>query len=449
MKLKAFILFVSLGFILFFKVLTNGYVSDDNSQIVDNVLLHSINNVPRFFQGGTFYDTKTGQLHGQYYRPIAATFQTIIISVFGMKAGYLHFFQLSLYIINAFLVYLLLRRFFSEILAILLAVLFLVHPINSEIAAYLADTQDVLFFFFGMLALNFTLYGNSVTSALISYILIFLSLLSKETGILFFIPLFLIRLSVQSEKWKKQIILLCVSTAVILTTYLLIRNAVPLTEGSQKNMLSAVDDSIRLQSSPAILFYYIKTFLYPKDLFFAHLWIVKEINFISFYLPLIVDLLFIAAIMSIGFVYRKKQEFLYYLFFIFWFTIGMLLHLNVFFLLDLTVAERWFYFPFVGLLGLIGMAVSYFPKIKSKYLIIGFALWVMINVLLATRTFQRLPNWKDSYTLYTHDIKVSESPILDNVFGNLLIKNGKTEEGNYYIKKANNEINQWINMSSK
>lgn len=449
MKLRAFLLFASLGFVLFFKVLTNGYVSDDNTQIVDNALLHSINNIPRFFQGGTFYDTETGQLHGQYYRPITATFQTIIISLFGMKAGYLHFFQLSLYIVNAYLVYLLLRRFFNEILAILLAVLFLVHPINSEIATYLADTQDVLFFFFGMLALNIALYGNSIRSALISYFFLSLSLFSKETGILFFVLIFLARLFTDVKRWKAQFILCCLSIAIIIISYVIIRNAVPLTEGSQMNILSVVSGNIRLQTLPAILFYYIKTLVFPRDLFFAHLWIAKEISFTGYFLPLIVDLLFIAAIISIGFVYRKRQEFSFYLFFIIWFTIGILMHLNVFFILDMTVAERWFYFPFIGLLGLIGMAVGCLPKLKSKYLVTGFALCAVINILLAARTFQRLPDWKDSETLYSHDIKVSESPILDNLYGKMLLKNGKTEEGNYYIEKANNELNQWIKASRK
>lgn len=449
MKLRAFLLIASLGFILFFKILANEYVSDDLPQIVDNPLLHAIKNIPRFFQGGTFYDTETSQLHGQYFRPLTATFQSIIISVLGMKAVYLHFFQLSLYIINAYLVFLLLRRFFNEMLALLLAVFFLVHPINSEIAAYLADTQDVLYFFFGMLALNITLYRNSITSALISYFLLFLSLLSKETGILFFVLILFARLFTDTKRRKVQFLLCCLSMAVIIISYAIIRNAVPLTEGSQKNILSVVSGDIRLQTLPAILLYYIKTFLFPKDLFFAHLWIIKKINFTNFYLPLIVDFLFIAAILSIGFVYRKRQEFLYYLFFALWFAIGTLLHLNVFFILDMTVAERWFYFPFVGLLGLIGMAVSYLSKWKSKYLVTGFALWLMVIVLFAARTFQRLPNWKDTYTLYAHDIKVSESPLLNNVFGNLLLKNGKTEEGSYYIKKANDELKEWIQVSRR
>lgn len=185
MKKVAFLLIAILGFIIFFKVFSNGFVDDDQTQIVNNPLVYSITNIPRIFQGSTYYDPITHKLYGQYYRPLMLTFYTTIISIFGMKAFFLHFFQVMLYIINTYLVYLLFRRFFSEILAVILAILFLVHPINSEVVAYISDAQDVLYFFFGMLALTVMLYKKNNTGMLLSCIFLLLSLLSKETGILF------------------------------------------------------------------------------------------------------------------------------------------------------------------------------------------------------------------------------------------------------------------------
>ena len=50
---------------------------------------------------------------------------------------------------------------------------------------------------------------------------------------------------------------------------------------------------------------------------------------------------------------RKKESLIFYTFFPFWFVIGLNASAD-YSRLDMTVAERWFYFPMIGLLGMIG-----------------------------------------------------------------------------------------------
>jgi tetratricopeptide (TPR) repeat protein len=72
--------------------------------------------------------------------------------------------------------------------------------------------------------------------------------------------------------------------------------------------------------------------------------------------------------------------------------------------LDMTVADRWFYFTIVGLLGMIGVVIqnisSSFVKQHEK-IFVGIA--VCIFVLVALRTMVRNTNWSNNIVLFSHD----------------------------------------------
>src|SRR5258708_14907634 len=101
--------------------------------------------------------------------------------LFGENAFFFHFLQVLLFVTNAVLVFLLLKKFINSHLVFVLSLIFLVHPINQTVAAYIATLQDTLFFFFGMLALLVTIANKVKYSQLIVFSLLALSLLSKET----------------------------------------------------------------------------------------------------------------------------------------------------------------------------------------------------------------------------------------------------------------------------
>src|SRR5258708_37949937 len=109
---------------------------------------------------------------------------------------------------------------------------------------------------------------------------------------------------------------------------------------------------------PAILLYYLKTFLFPKDLFILQHWFITQPNS-QFYVPLLLDSVFFLGIVLLGiWIYRRRNSlFLPYLFFALWFSIGVGMHMQ-FIPLDMTVSDTWFYFPMVGMLGMIGVALE-------------------------------------------------------------------------------------------
>src|SRR3989304_3717001 len=60
------------------------------------------------------------------------------------------------------------------------------YPANVETLAYVSNLQDTLFIFFGLLAINFLIKQNLSRANMIwAGVFLFLSLLAKETGLLF------------------------------------------------------------------------------------------------------------------------------------------------------------------------------------------------------------------------------------------------------------------------
>ena len=72
-KKTSIILIVITGFILYFNSFFNGFVWDDEEQIVLNTQVHSIFNIPSLFTQATFNSGGAAKLGGLYYRPMMTT----------------------------------------------------------------------------------------------------------------------------------------------------------------------------------------------------------------------------------------------------------------------------------------------------------------------------------------------------------------------------------------
>ena len=193
----------------------------------------------------------------------------------------------------------------------------------------------------------------------------------------------------------------------------------------------------RVLQMPKIVFYYLKTFFFPKTLLIDQQWIVKKINLPDFYLPLFIDILFFATLSLIGlYIFRKKREiFITYLFFAIWFVAGLLLHLQII-PLNMTVADRWFYFPLIGLLGLIGVWLQIIKIIKNhKYTFLTIA--VIVICALSLRTIVRNSDWKDAISLYSHDLRAGgENYSIHINLGDELMRLNRLDEAKEHFQKS-------------
>ncbi|OHA57198.1 MAG: hypothetical protein A2588_01955 [Candidatus Veblenbacteria bacterium RIFOXYD1_FULL_43_11] len=423
---KAILIISILGIIVFGNSLGNGFVGDDIPQMIDYPQMQSITNMGGFFTGQVSTNTN-------YYKPIFNTINALIFTYFGPRAIAFHFFSIILHIYSVIFLFLILIQFFKKPLALVLALIFLVHPLNSEVVFYAADLQDVLFFFFGILGLYKLTRAKSIGSIVVVTFLFFLSILSKETGALFF-PVAMIYVLLYNRKYVYQLLGLLGFTGLI---YFALRmNAIGFFNLPLNTPIAELDFWGRILHIPAILFFYLKTFFYPMYLSASYYWIIGSLNIYNFYIPLIVDLLILGLITYLGVKLFKKDRLTYfkpYLFFSLCLIIGLSLHIQIV-PLDATVADRWFYFPMVGVLGIIGtLFQAYNINLNHKFIITFI---VAILLLFSTRTFVRSFDWRDELTLATHDAMVSESHVLEITIANNLIKQGKVDEAKEHAVRA-------------
>jgi tetratricopeptide (TPR) repeat protein len=395
------------GLVVFAVGLNSPFQGDDITQIVSNVPVHSITHIKHFFEGGTFYAPGHGlNLYGSYFRPIMTTVFSVIYTVFGPHQFFFHLVQLLIYIGSATLLYLFFKRLLGQSLAFLLAIVFLVHPLNSQVVYSIPNLQDALFFFFGMLGLYVLDCRKSTRSLILVALCLLLSLLSKETGVVF-VAISLVYLFLWDKKRLltfSGIMVLPIALWLILKTH-----AVGLLGANPNNApIDSLSLGHRLLTAPSIVSFYITKFIFPWKLATAYYWTYSTFSVKHVLLPLIVDLIALAIGIYLGYLIKKKAskaDFLAYIFFAAWTTIGLLLVLQII-PLDMTAQEPWFYFPMAGLLGMIGIVLLAFDDHIHPDWFVTIA--AIIILLFGVRSLARGFDYHSSFQLAKSNIAASK-----------------------------------------
>ncbi len=413
---KAYLFIILIGIVVYFNALFGNFVWDDIGFILLSPELHSFN--PAALVGPNVYNS------GGYYRMVPSFYIAAIYSTFGPTPFYFHLFQIIMHILNACLLFYFFKRFFKTTINFFLILLFLIHPIQVESVSFISSVQSNLFFLFGIIALlisnrDLTKWKNL---SLMSVSLL-LSMLTKETGFLFILITILNIVLFKKQKNLRYFPIFI----LILLAYFSIRFGLG-KEGFEKNIyhpLGRLPLADRLINIPEMIFYYLKTLIFPARLAIDQLWIVKKVNFNQFFLPLIIDIFALALISFFGFfVYKNNNKknftpvkpFKVFLFFTLWLCLGMGMLLQIF-PLDMTVADRWLYMPIVGLIGILGLAVDFFISRYKKYQTAAIVIAALVIVVLSVRTMVRNANYTDAFTLYAHDIEVEDNYDLENMLG--------------------------------
>ena len=183
-KRRAILWIVILGFVVFSNTLLNGFVWDDIGQIVNNSDIYSISNIGSFFFGSYDPDGNLIKIPAIFYRPLMKSAFAIVYFFFGLDPFFFHLISMVFHIGIAILVFFLFRRFFKPLLSFILAIIFLIHPLNAEVANYISSYNDLMYLFFGLLSLILIPTGKiiSIKRWVLIFSCILLSLISKESG---------------------------------------------------------------------------------------------------------------------------------------------------------------------------------------------------------------------------------------------------------------------------
>jgi len=177
--------------------LNNPLFWDDDDWIINNVYVHSISweNIKFWFSNNVLAGVG---LQSNYYRPFLFFTFALNWVISETKPFLWHLVSDFMHIANAILVFILLRKYAGQIVAFLAALIFIIHPLNTEAVTYIAGRGDPLSVFFMLLALflwmtdiecrssktvdkrhSMSLYKIGSLGALV------LAILSRETGVIF------------------------------------------------------------------------------------------------------------------------------------------------------------------------------------------------------------------------------------------------------------------------
>ncbi len=166
---------VMVVFVCYLNSLRNGFVFDDLELIVNNEQINSFSYALLF----------------QSYRPIRNISYALDVALWGKNAFGFHLTNTLIHAANVLLVFALVRRLSSDlIVATIAALIFAVHPIQTDAVAYISGRRDLLFSFFYLLAFHFYLnyYRLKWSARAVVYFALFLvswllSLMSKEMAV--------------------------------------------------------------------------------------------------------------------------------------------------------------------------------------------------------------------------------------------------------------------------
>ncbi|MBC7696054.1 MAG: glycosyltransferase family 39 protein [Burkholderiales bacterium] len=425
-----FLIFAS-AFILYGNSIKNKYALDDGYVTVTNPehpnnpkIEKGLKGIPEIFTSH-YIESKQQSFE---YRPLVLVTFAIEYQFFGSNPHVSHFLNVLIYAITCIILYLILCRLFDKfhlIFPLTTTLLFLVHPIHTEVVANIKCRDELLSFLFGMLSLLFILKNiesKKITYIFLSIMFFFMSLLCKQTAMLFiiFIP---ITLYFFSSIKTKQLLFFCAILlfAVICSDVLkniMLNSSTSLREFAFFENPLFYDDSFLSRFSLALytIGYYIKLLVFPYPLCCYYGYNTIPIDnwespfiYISgiFYL-----LIIIYAIKKIPIKSILSYSILIYL-------LGILPFANIKTPLSGIVGERFIYFASFGFcIASTYLLLSFFKinlkvnsntdNFQSKIRDLNFFPKFFISVILiiySTLTISRSNKWKDEITLFRNDIK--------------------------------------------
>src|SRR5437868_4493167 len=122
-------------FACFANSLANDFVFDDKALILDNRLLRSLANLPRMLTSS--------------YRPLRDVSHAFDFALWGENAAGFHLTNILIHLANSLLVFTLIRRLAGDFqVALIAALVFAVHPIQTDAVTYISGRRDILFSLF-------------------------------------------------------------------------------------------------------------------------------------------------------------------------------------------------------------------------------------------------------------------------------------------------------------
>lgn len=404
------------GLLVFGNGLGGDFVHDDIL-----VLSHGLFAQPDKFFGFFSQPYFDGFHQAGLYRPLTQT-SFAFNFLFGSAPFGFHLSNVLLHIVNSFLVFLLLKKLFSDVrLGFAAALLFLVLPIHVEAVTSIVGRAELLSFLFGTLALLLWLDRKYILSA----VLLLSALLSKETAVAVPAVAFLLSRRL-SRPWKW---LLHYSAAVAIYFFLRVAVLGGYAFGTKVefvfNPLAHVPFFERFFTALKVLTLYVLKVFAPyrlsADYSYDQIPVVNNL-FLS---PSALVGLGILALMVFA-VYRvlQRKDGSVFVWGLVFFFLPYLVVSNLILPIGTIMAERLVYSSSLGAAMLLGLAAGRLSAKFSKRL--GIAFLAALTAVYGFLTVRQNPVWASRESLLTDSFEKSpQSVTAKTEFGILMLDRDK------------------------
>ncbi|MFH1359667.1 MAG: tetratricopeptide repeat protein [Candidatus Omnitrophota bacterium] len=409
-------IFLVLGFLTFGQSISHPFVHDDLASIVNNPDIARWNNLSTYFLNPSAL-FRSGPNINLYYRPLSDIFSKSEYFFFGLNPRGYHVINILLHVLNSFLIFYLLNLVMREKkIALGVALLFLIHPSQTESVTYISGVSDLLFSLFCIGGLIFYIlsvwqerkYAQNILYGL--FLLIFaVALLIKEQSValLFLVILFEAFIQDKAKELPKTKFVRLSGAFIIFLGYLLLRQKAL---GSALPSLLAYKGEwmLKLLSVPRILLTYLRIILFPVDLhFYRTVDILKPVlwPWLGFLLCLILIVLLLRAM--------PKAQLNFGFFAIAWFFAVLLPVCVVPMLAEYSYAwtpEHFLYLPLAGFFLFVVLSAQILIKrfFKQKAAIASVSIFLTFGALLSVITIKQNSFWKDEETLFKRSLKAED-----------------------------------------
>ncbi|MEI7661781.1 MAG: tetratricopeptide repeat protein [Bacteroidota bacterium] len=417
---RYFVLFFFLfAFLLYGNTILNKFAVDDNYVTNNEQVQRGFKAFPEIFS--THYVNQQGNLGSTSadYRPIVkATFATEY-QLWGNKPGRSHAVNILIYWALSVLLFFILKRIldnFNILFPFMITMLFMAHPVHTEVVASLKNRDEMLAFICGLGGLRFMLYyadTRKVRHVFYALLMVFTGYLCKSS-ILPFLALFPLVLYFFTDlPFKKYAFFLFAMFVVLLIASFGPRLFLPPSQHVnyfiENPLYFEKNIWIRLGTGFVSLLFYLRLLVYPYPLLYYYGYnMIPVTNLANVWaiLSILVHLaLFVYAVMK----YRQKHILS---FAILWYLVAIAMYSNIVVPVLGIVGERFVFNASLGFCIAVVVVIFRIFKTDPKSLTIEMdsrlkilAVIILLLIPYTVMSVSRNRDWRNLFDLYRTDVK--------------------------------------------
>jgi tetratricopeptide (TPR) repeat protein len=391
--LPAILIFTAL---LYSRVLFNDFAwGDDEIYIQKNPFIRdfSFNGIRAIFS--SFYFSN--------YNPLTTLSYLFEFKFYGLNPLLYHLWNVLLHLLNTWLVFKLTEKLSGKkITAVIVSLLFAIHPMHVESVAWISERKDVLYTSFYLLSLLFYLRyldsGKKIKNYLSTVLLFICSLLSKPAAVTLPVLLILIDLY-KGRKLNTKIFLEKLPFFLLSLLFGILTIMAQKSGGSIKNLSASFSSIERIFLFTYSVSFYIIKAIAPFRLSVMHYFPDTHGGALPFLYY--ASLPFLAIILWL--VIKRNSFRKEIIFGVLFFLITISVMLQIIPVGNAIASERYTYVPYVGLFYIAGQWIATIEKKRKRD--IAFTLLSLFVILFSYQTWNRISEWKNTETLCTEVIQ--------------------------------------------